>query len=130
MRIRALAVVFAAIVLAWSLPALAHHSTAMFDRNTTITLSGTIAQFQWTNPHSWIQIRATGPDGTEQEWSIECDSPNSLSRRGWTLSMMKPGDVITLVVNPMKDGSNGALFVGMRLPDGREFGDLSAETGD
>ena len=89
-------------------PALAgaHHSTAMFERDARVTLTGVIKEFQWTNPHSWIQVVAPGPDGKPAEWSIECSSPNTLSRQGWKPSTFKPGDKVVVVANPMKDGTH------------------------
>jgi len=104
----------------------AHHSTAMFDQEQVLTLEGTVANFQWANPHTWIQVEAPGPDGTVSEWSVECSSPNTLSRQGWTPRMLAPGERIVIVVNPMRDGTSAGLFVGMRLQDGREFGNVSA----
>lgn len=109
-------------VLAWFGPAGAHHSTAMFDRDTEVTLEGTIEEFQWTNPHAWIQVAVPGPGGELVEWSIECGSPNTLSRRGWTPSMLTPGETVSIVANTMKDGTPAALFVSMTLADGRVFG--------
>ena len=107
----------------------AHHSTAMFDRAQVRTLEGTVADFQWTNPHAWIQVTAPGPDGEMTEWSIECSSPNTLSRQGWTPRLLAPGQRIVIVINPMQDGTNAGLFVGMTLEDGRVFGDVSAAGG-
>jgi hypothetical protein len=104
----------------------AHHSTAMFDRGRVITLEGAVVDFQWTNPHAWIQVTAPGPDGTLVEWSVECSSPNTLSRQGWTPGLLAAGQSIVMVINPMRDGTNAGLFIGMTLEDGRVFGDVSA----
>lgn len=100
----------------------AHHSTAMFERDARITLTGVIKEFQWTNPHSWIQVVAPGPDGKPAEWSVECNSPNTLSRQGWKPSTFKPGDKVVVVVNPMKDGTHAGLLVTVTLADGRVLG--------
>jgi hypothetical protein len=107
-------------------PLSAHHSTAMFDQSRTMTLEGAVATFQWTNPHAWIQVTAPGPDGEMTEWSIECSSPNTLSRQGWTPRLLTPGQALVIVINPMQDGTNAGLFVGMRLDDGQVFGNVSA----
>jgi hypothetical protein len=107
----------------------AHHSTAMFDRVQVRTLEGTVVDFQWTNPHAWIQVSAPGPDGTMVEWSVECSSPNTLSRQGWTPGLLAPGQSLVIVINPMRDGTNAGLFVGMTLEDGQVFGDVSAAAG-
>jgi hypothetical protein len=100
----------------------AHHSTAMFDRDARVTLTGVIKEFQWTNPHAWIQVVAPGPDGKPADWSIECNSPNTLSRQGWKPSTFKPGDKVVIVVNPMKDGTHAGLLITATLADGRVLG--------
>ena len=91
-------------------PAFAHHSFAMFDAQKQVTLSGTVREFQWTNPHSWLQVQV--PQGAASvEYSIELGSPNSMSRRGWRRTTFKPGDKVTVVINPMRDGSSGGALV-------------------
>jgi len=102
--------------------ALAHHSAAMFDPEKVKELTGTIKEFQWKNPHVWIQVMVPNAAGAKEEWSIEGGGPNSLSRQGWRPTSFKPGDTVTIKVNPMKDGSPGGLFVGAKLPDGKTLG--------
>ena len=86
--------------------AFAHHSGAMFDRTKTITLKGTIKTFNWTNPHTWTYIVAANEQGGTDEWAIEGGSPNILARvdARWTKNSLKPGDVITMTIHPVKDG--------------------------
>ena len=86
---------------------------------TKLLREGTVANFQWANPHTWIQVEAPGPDGTVSEWSVECSSPNTLSRQGWTPGLLAPGQPIVIVINPMRDGTSAGLFVGMQLEDGQ-----------
>src|SRR5436190_18642877 len=93
----------------------AHHSAAMFDNQKVKEISGTIKEFQWKNPHIWIQLNVQNGAGVKEEWSIEGGGPNSLSRQGWRPTTFKPGDAVTIKVNPMKDGSTGGLFVGAKL---------------
>src|SRR5690348_4491354 len=62
--------------------AFAHHSFAMFDRDKEMTLVGVVEDFQWTNPHSWIEVNVPKENGAIDKWSIECNSPNNLSRQG------------------------------------------------
>ena len=100
----------------------AHHSATMFDASRTIELSGTIKEFQWKNPHVWIQVMVKGADGATKEWSIECAGPNSLSRNGWRPSTFKPGDDVTLRVHPMRDGSAAGMFAAAKWADGRTLG--------
>ena len=105
-------------------PALAHHSFAMFDREHPVTLVGTIKEFQWTNPHTWIQIDAPDARGANQEWSVECQSTGTLSRMGWRPGTFKPGDKVTVKIFPMKDGSPGGTFVGAILANGQPLGNI------
>jgi hypothetical protein len=107
----------------------AHHSTAMFERDARVTLTGVIKEFQWTNPHAWIQVVAPGPDGKPAEWSIECNSPNTLSRQGWKPSTFKPGDKVVVVANPMKDGTHAGLLITATLADGRVLGPGAEQAG-
>jgi hypothetical protein len=92
-------------------PALSHHSFAMFDRTKEVTLAGTVKTFEWTNPHSWLQLIVRDPRGTEKEYSIELGSPNTLSRSGWRRTSFKPGDRVTVTIYPMRDGAPGGAFV-------------------
>ena len=115
----------AALVLAAFGPAFAHHSGAMFDSQKRIELKGTIKQFQWTNPHSWIQIEVPNAQGKMEEWSVEGGSPNTLARQGWRPGTFKAGDHVTIRVGPMKDGSKGGIFVGAMLADGKVLGRMS-----
>jgi hypothetical protein len=96
----------------------AHHSTGMFDQAKTIKLVGTVKQFQWTNPHSWIQLDVANAEGTKEEWAIEGNSPNQLIRLGWRPGTLKPGDTVTVMVKPMRDGAKGGMFVEITLADG------------
>ena len=107
-------------------PAIAHHSFAMFDRDKQVTIKGTVKEFQWTNPHVFIQIMVPGADGAPQEWSVEGGPPNMLFRQGWVATTFKPGDNVTLVINPLKAGGRGGNFVFGTLPDGKTVGNMNA----
>lgn len=112
------------VLAAWfSLPAPAHHSFAMFDRDQEVTLVGTVREFQWTNPHSWIEMDVPDEGGVLQHWSVEMNSPNNLGRQGWRSSTLKPGDKVTVIINPLRDGKKGGLFVAVTLPSGKVLGD-------
>ena len=102
----------------------AHHSFAMFDRDRTVTLVGTVKDFQWTSPHTWIQLDVTDEQGVLHEWSIEALSTGTLSRQGWKPGSFKAGDKVTVKVFPMKDGSNGGSFVGAVTADGQQLGHM------
>jgi|SRR5579872_4033057 len=99
--------------------ALAHHSFAMFDRSKEMTLVGTVHEFQWTNPHSFIEVDVPNANGGVDKWSLECNSPNNLTRQGWHSDSLKPGDKITVVLWPLRSGEKGGLFIWLKFPDGR-----------
>ena len=103
--------------------ALAHHSGAMFDHTKVVTLTGTIKEWQWKNPHAWIVILAPGKSGAATEYSIECSTINILARKGWTSQSFKPGDKISLTMNPMKDGTASGLVLKATTVDGHELPD-------
>lgn len=103
--------------------AFAHHSFAMFDNAKEQTLEGTVKDFQWTNPHIWIQVLVTGEDGKTVEWSIEGNSPSTLSRQGWSKRSLKAGDAVTVVMHPLRDGTPGGSVVKVIGPDGQQIGD-------
>jgi hypothetical protein len=109
----------AALILLSAGAAFAHHSFAMFDRSKKITTVGTVTEFQWTNPHSWIEIDIPNQSGTVDHWSIECNSPNNLSRQGFKSSSIKPGDKITIMFWPLRSGEKGGLFISLTLPSGQ-----------
>jgi len=103
--------------------ALAHHSFAMFDHVNRVTLSGTVTQFQWTNPHVFIELDVSDGNGGTKHYSIECASPNVLMRVGWKYSDVKKGDKVTLLVNPLKNGDPGGMLETATLADGRVMSD-------
>jgi hypothetical protein len=98
--------------------ALAHHSFAMFDQSKSVTVQGTVKDFRWTNPHVFIQLLIKTEGGSEEEWSIEMTSPEHLARVGWKPGTLKPGDKVTLVIHPMRDGSTGGQYLSGTGPDG------------
>jgi hypothetical protein len=116
-------VVLGAILAAAPCAALAHHSFAMFDRDKEVTLVGTVREFQWTNPHAFIEMDVPDANGTPAKWSIELNSPNNLTRQGWKSSMLKAGDKVSVTMNPLRDGKKGGLFVSVVLPDGKVIKD-------
>lgn len=110
----AAAMLFAAVV-----PASAHHSDAMFASDKEVVLNGTVKQFQYTNPHSWIQLLVAGDAGAQPvEWSIETGAPIVLLRAGIKPTALKPGDRITLRAHPLKDGSAGGSLIDIKKEDG------------
>jgi hypothetical protein len=83
---------------------------------------GTIKDFQYTNPHSWIQLYVTTPAGVAEEWTIEALSPNVLSRSGWKKNSLLAGQKVTVLINPLRDGTRGGNLISVTLPDGVTLG--------
>jgi hypothetical protein len=104
------------------LTAQAHHSDAMFNRDEVRELSGTIKEFQFTNPHTWVQLEVTDASGQVVEWSFEWGSPNQLGRQGIRPSTFSAGAEVTIRTNPMRDGTPGGAFIGARFADGTIVG--------
>jgi len=120
MKSRLLNVLAAAIALA--IPVLAHHSFTMFDTTKQITITGIVSEFQWTNPHSYIEIDVPDESGAVKHWSIEMGSPSILQQSGWKFSSLKKGDKTTLVINPLKTGLAGGFLNTATLPNGKMLG--------
>ena len=110
-------------------PALAHHSYAMFDLSQKKTIAGTVKDFQWTNPHTWLWVEVPIASGDPETWGVEGMSPNFLARRGWSKTTLKPGDKISVVLHPVKSGEHGGSFMSVTLPDGKVM-DMTGRTPD
>jgi hypothetical protein len=111
-----------AAALTIAAPAVAHHSASMFDDTKVLELKGTVKELQWANPHIWLQV-VVDEKGKKTEWSLEGGSPNSLSRQGWRATTFKPGDAVTVRLNPMKDGTPAGSFIGAKFEaDGKTIG--------
>ena len=118
----ATALLTATVVLVAARPLAAHHSAAMFDDTKVVELRGTVKALQWTNPHVWLQV-VVEDRGQATEWSFEGGSPNSLSRQGWRSTTFKAGDVVTVRLRPMKDGTAAGQFIGAKFAaDGHTVG--------
>lgn len=109
--------------------AFAHHSFAMFDQSKQVTLKGTVREFQWTNPHAWIHLDVPNTSGGVDSWQVELNSPNNLKRQGWKSTSLTAGEKVTLMLNPLKDGTKGGLFISVTLPDGTVLGDPTRARG-
>lgn len=97
----------------------AHHSTAMFDKRRTVVLQGTVTEYQWTNPHVWIELDVPQPNGTILHYSIEGGAVRTLEQQGWRARTLRHGDQVTMTVHPLRNGRPGGMLVGALLPDGR-----------
>jgi len=114
-------VLFAVFALGAAVPAQAHHSAAMFDVDKSVTVSGTVREFQWNSPHCFIQVVDATPQ-SGGEWSIEMGAPVELTRLGWKKSSLRPGDKVTIVIRPLKDGGKGGRYVSGLGPTGAPLG--------
>ena len=123
MSLKGLGGLAALATLAGGGSALAHHSFAMFDYDNQKVLTGTVVSFQWTNPHAFIDLSVAGADGAAKHYTIECASPNVLTRIGWKFNTLKPGDKVTLLINPLKSGEPGGMLHEATLSDGRKLSD-------
>jgi hypothetical protein len=110
-------------IAAFASSAFAHHSFAMFDKNRNMELVGVVTRFEWTNPHSYIVISVT-ESGKQQEYTIETGAPGSLIRLDdrWRSDIIKPGDKVKVVINPLKSGKPGGALVDLITPDGHVLG--------
>jgi hypothetical protein len=98
----------------------AHHSFTMFNQTAEMTITGTVKEFQWTNPHTFTFLDVAGADGKVETWGLEGMSPNYLGRRGWTKHTLSPGDKVSITIYPLKDGLKGGMFLRCKLADGTE----------
>jgi hypothetical protein len=100
----------------------AHHSFAMFDMAKQVTVNGTVKQFQWTNPHAYIQIMAKDAAGRDVEWSMEMGAPMYLYARGWRPSSLKAGMRVSVTLNPLRNGKPGGVVREVSTADGKQIG--------
>jgi uncharacterized protein DUF6152 len=112
--------ILAAGFITASLPAWAHHGAAEYDNTKTISLQGTVTNLQYLNPHALIVFTVKDDKGQSTEWTAELQSPNLLSRRGWSRSTLKPGDQIVVTGHPVKNGAKAMTGQKVTFTDGRE----------
>jgi len=114
---------FTAIAIAaFLVQAQAHHSFTMFDKEKMITISGTLKEFEWSNPHCWLHVATVDPaTGRTVEWAFEMGSITQIAAQGWKVDSVKAGDKISISGHPLKDGSRGGQYRSVKLGDGRSF---------
>ena len=102
-------------------PAAAHHSFAMFDAQKTVTMQGTVKEFEWTNPHSWLRVMVNDDKtGKPVLWALELSSPARLTTMGMHSDSVHTGDNVSVTFHPMKDGTRGGQFIQATLPGGKQ----------
>jgi hypothetical protein len=121
MTLKALALAGVAAIAIPMLPAAAHHSFAMFDALKIVELEGTVKEFQWTNPHSWILLNVQ-EQGAPVQWAIEMNGPAGLARQGWLPKTLTPGMQVKLHIHPLHDGKKGGQFLAVTFQDGKVMG--------
>jgi len=99
----------------------AHHGSSNYDMSKSVSVKGTITQFAFINPHSSIHLESKDDKGNVEQWLIEADSPNNLARAGWNRESLKAGEMVTIVGNRLKDGSNVMRLQKVIFSDGREL---------
>jgi hypothetical protein len=97
---------------------LAHHSGAMFESEKTITLHGTVKEFEYTNPHSWLWVVVADDKGQETLWGFEAEGPSTLMRAGIKRNALQPGDAVTVTARPLRDGRPAGAWVSVTKADG------------
>ena len=123
MKVKALGLAGIAAVALYAVPAVAHHSFAMFDALKIVQLEGKVKEFQWTNPHAWILLNAEPiADKPAATWAIEMNGPTGLARQGWLPKTLTPGMPIKVHVHPLRDGKNGGQFLAVTFADGKVMG--------
>jgi hypothetical protein len=110
--------------------AYAHHSFAIFDRDKLTTLSGTVHEWKWANPHTWLSVVVRKADGTEEEWALAGSSPNMMSRWGWNAADIKIGDKLMVDVHPARDGRPIGQIQTVFLAGGKVLADPGGQTGE
>jgi hypothetical protein len=105
-------------------PIHAHHGTAAYDMSKSLTLKGVVTSYEFINPHAEIRVAVTDENGHTVNWLAETNNPNRLARRGWNRNVLKTGDVITIVGNPVKSGAPSLRLTKVVLADGRELDPL------
>jgi hypothetical protein len=119
-----------ALALCATAPVLAHHSfAAEFDANQPVTIEGVVKEFRWVNPHSWLHINVTKPDGSVEEWAVEGGAPSALLRRGWNRDSLPAGTKVVVQGFMSKDGSKRANARDITFPDGTKL-DAASSSAD
>ena len=119
----------ATLVLLWQPAAEAHHSFGKFDMARTITLTGTVKEWTWANPHTWLIVVVRKANGTTEQWSLVGSSPNMMSRWGWNAADVKPGDKLSIDIHPGRDGSAIGAMQTLFLSNGKVLADPAGSPG-
>lgn len=108
--------------LTLSVPLLAHHGNAAFDVGKRVTVTGTVTEWLWANPHCWLKVDAKDDEGNITHWVAETNNAPDMIERGWSMHTFKPGDEVTLTVEPVKNGRPAGKVLEVVLPNGQKLG--------
>ena len=108
--------------------ALAHHSNSAYQVDKIIELKGTVKEWRWMNPHTWLYLTVKGPDGKDTEWQIEGRPPGILSRAGWSKTILQQGEVVTVHASPSKNGAPVGIIARVTKADGTVLGNAPDST--
>jgi Family of unknown function (DUF6152) len=128
--LRSMAFAGLAAALIWSVGAslgFAHHSFGLFDMSKSSEIDGTVVKFEWSNPHCWLFITANSPDNTEVSYGFEMTSVGEMIRRGWTKTVLKPGDKVKVKYHPVRDGRTAGYMMTVMTADGQYIGRAPGE---
>jgi hypothetical protein len=127
LRLAAAAIAIAVVLAVPVVSARAHHSFAVYEPAIQIKLAGVVTAFKWANPHVYLEIDAADPrTGEARHWLIEGASTSILNRAGWKFNMVKAGDMVTVIVSPIRTGEPAALLKQLTMADGRKFSNGAA----
>ena len=112
-------VLVAAVALVLSVPLLAHHGAASFDTGKELTLKGTVTDWTWSNPHCFLKFDVKDETGAVRTWLVETQNPTDMSRRGFARTSFKPGDPVTVIVEPIKGGAPVGKIKSVVLANGQ-----------
>jgi hypothetical protein len=118
-----------AVVLTTPVVALAHHAAAMFETEKTVTVSGTVEEFAYVNPHAWLYVVVTDDKGEETLWGFQAEGPSTLMRAGIKNNALQPGDLVTVTARPLRDGRPAGALVGQRHKGGRDGAGAAPDMG-
>jgi len=105
-----------------SVPLVAHHGAASFDIAAEVTLKGTVTEWTWFNPHCFLKFDVKGEDGVVKNWAVEAGNPTDMTKRGWARTSFKPGDEVTVTLQPVKTGAPvGRIRAVVRAADGKTY---------
>jgi hypothetical protein len=112
------AVAVATVVFLATTSLVAHHGSASFDTSKKVTLKGTVTEWIWANPHCFLKIDAMDDTGSVRNWALETQNPIGMTQRGWSRSLFKIGDEVTVVLEAVKNGAAVGRIVSVVLPNG------------